>query len=99
MCCVLCWIFWGVVCCVCSHCVVECADLVPGLKHTHQHIHLHTFQFTHFIFSPFSQITFPFPTQKTPADLSMNLKKGEWEKCVELLEVRREGGHVCGVGI
>ena len=92
----MCCVVFGC-CAVFAHIVLcECVDLVGGLKSTHQHIHLHTFQFTHFISSPFSQITFPFPTQRISIDIARHNENGEWEKCVELLEVRGEGGHVCG---
>ena len=68
----------------------------PNSKYqNHNNTQINTSISTHFIFSPFSQIPFPFSTQKTPADWARQWEPREWEKCVELLEVRGEGGHVC----
>ena len=99
-CVVLCWMFWGVVLCLLTLCCGMCGFRLGFEAHTSTHpsphISIHTLHFL----SPFSQnhISISNP-QQTPADVAKQNRVGEWKKCVELLEVRGEGGHVWGVGI
>ena len=77
-----------VLCFVCSHCVVECVDLVWGLKHTHQHINLHTFQCTHI-----QKYMFPTPNIKNHNNTQINTHKSKTSHTSHTMRERRK--HVC----